>query len=538
MKRALLIFALSVLICCPAAFPVEETKVEIKTIEQVKEQLKENKVTTRNASMRDIKQIGVDKFVASYKTEKDQLAFIDQINWGSSETDTSMVRADLLVRLLESEFDEVKIKAAFGLKRYALYADQQDAAKKLIANMESKNPALRLETIKCLEKLDSTKPFGNRPGIKREEVVGMLVKYLQDDDTQVLTAIIGLFPKTKDAKIADSVKKLLANKKPENRRLAFAFFSDNEIKDDEVHKAAIKTLGDPLQPVLLLRASARYAGVMGDKNAVPLIGKLLKTYSTDKTYAKNEDVKIFKITALRALTKIGGNEALKYCVEILQLKEPTEVIAEAGVAVQTIAKQDFGYETNLVPSQRIISDKKFKIWLIQDYLKEGDKRKDEVASLNKEVEKLSKDLGTTIIMEKLQSPVPELRKKAAEQIYEIGVKKFIADATKYEMKSAVIAGLASIPGDDQFQKKNMEVVCAFLDDKDDNTLITVVQTIDRYSQFVDADVIMPKLEALTKSTNSLLQENAKQALSRLKMIQDYNKNKETKEKPKQKDQPK
>lgn len=533
MKKGFVIFLISI-VFAGFSFSAEEPAQQKLSIQEIKGKLAIKDVKTRNETFLLIKEYGIDKFVQSYESEEDQLKLCEYALWGGSSTEASFIRADILSLLLDSKSDKVKIEASKGLLRFAMYADQPRAVKGLIAMMDLKNQDARLTALKTIDKMMKEPAKAPRPAIKIPEIEESMLKYYQDENKDVLIAVIKLFSKSKNPKVVEKVKSLINHKEPEVRRLAFAFYAENEIKDEDVHKAAIKTVQEVTDQMLPQRAAARYLGFLKDEKAVPLIVKMLKNFEGREKSQKNENISVLKVTAIRALAKIGNDEALKYLVEAVQADDTLSVIAEAGIAIQSITKKDFGYTADLVESQKIIAGKKFKIWYIESYLKEGEKRKDELAKLKEEVERLIKELSTKIIMEKLELGSLETKQKAILSIYDVGIKKFVSDVMKQENRLVIVESIAYTYGDEQFMRKNMEVLEAFLFEKDESILPSVILSLGRSSNYVNYDTVIPRLEELLKSDNMLVASAVNQALPAVKASKTYN----IKQKTIEKDKPK
>ncbi len=540
MRQMVLVFALCFALSAPAVEAEKKVEDPKARMEEAREKVARKEIKVKLVGLMMVGKIGAEEFVKTYKTLDEQRDLLKYVTTGSSTTEASMVRADILYVLLDSEYGEVRALAAEQIFRYAIYYDQPRAADRLIHLMESKDPKERLAAVKAFGHLIKKKAIPQRADVKPLDMLERVVKFFKDKDPEVLSALIRLFPNTGNEKVLASIKRLTGHDDPEVRRLAFVFFARREIVDEDVRKAALETLGEGEDYILSQRTAARYLGMVKDKDAVPLLGKLLEDYAGAKRTSDDDNVRRVKKPILRALPEIGGEEALKLCVEFVQTKEPLELICLAGVAVETITGKELGYNYHMVPAEGKLAARKFEAWYISDYLKEGEKRKEELEKLRAEIAKLEVDLQPRIVVETiLLTRKNEKRMEAIRAIPEIGIEKVAKEAAEMKKSSNLVSTMGYAKGDIEFNTMVMELVSHFLDNEDPKTQYMAISAIIHSAQFVDREKALPKLELISNTGDEMNRLLARRAISMLRSTTqikpDRDKDKQT---PKKKKPPK
>jgi hypothetical protein len=514
MKVFGLVFA--IFLICVSAHPSENGLDEEKRIKEAKEKLAVREIKTKMQALGLIGEIGAGKFVKAYPSEKEQKELLTQITTGSSTVPGSMVRADVLTELLDSKFASVRVGAAEGLVRYAIYTDQPHTGRKLVSLMDSKDPELRLAAVKAIDTIMKKQAVGERKNLKKSDIIEEMVKHYDDDNADVLFHVIRLFPRTENKQVIEKVKKLVVHPNQKVRRRSFAFFADNEIVDEEVRKAALKTLGEGEESLESQIAASRYLGTIGEKEGVPAMIQLMDRYAGPERSAEGHWVTVFKATTLRALAQLATEQALECCIGFVQSDEPLQLIEEAGLAIQTITGKEFGYDKALVPSQKKIAEKRFRVWYIRDHLKQGDERKKELSELETEIQKLSEELLPVIIVEKIAYTERESAKPYSQRIPEAGTER-VAEAGLQTREPAIFINRLMYYGtrDESFNNNILEIALHFLDE-DEKLQIAAMDALMFGPYPADYTDVMAKLEEIGNDQKSKLRGHAQRATMMLR----------------------
>ncbi len=143
-------FTICFMFACAAAYGAEDAGQDEKLMKEAKEKVTAGEFKVKVEALDLIREIGPERFVETYVTEEEQGGLVEDIVRGSSPTEGSMVRSEVLVALLDSKYDGIRVRAAEKLSIYAIYTDQPEAVKKLFALMESKDGNARRTAINTI----------------------------------------------------------------------------------------------------------------------------------------------------------------------------------------------------------------------------------------------------------------------------------------------------------------------------------------------------------------------------------------------------